>query len=181
MSLAFQNWGSTIFWLHHFFKPLLSFVPIFIIYTPMLFLFPFVLGCSLICQTPLIVFIYLFISFICDFAVCFQDAEWYKSWNDAFDKTFNSATKTQTRVHTVITGHLSYMFMLDRWWLHVNGCSMYIWSNCSCRFCTFFYLIFVMLNNFLMLSYVDKGMVCDLCKGSFVSYVKYDLIIHPNQ
>jgi len=45
----------------------------------------------------------------------------------------------------------------------------------------FFYLIFVMLNYFLMLSYIDKGMVCDLCKGSFVSYVKYDLIIHPNQ
>lgn len=113
---------------------------------------------SLIRQTPLIRFPYSvhFFLFWLRLRFCrllsgcwmIQVMEWCIWQNIQFRQ------KTQTRVHTVITDHLSYMFMLDRWWLHVNGCSMYIWSNCSCRLLhvsvRFFhyFFIFVMLNYF---------------------------------
>lgn len=135
--IAFQNWGSTIFWLHHFFKPLLSFVPkaIFIIYTPMLFLSPFVWEKFFNPSNPtdqISVFCFLFwlhLRFCHLLSGCWmiQVMEWCIWQNIQFRQ------KTQTRVHTAITDHLNHMFMLDRWWLHVDGCSMYIWSNCSCR------------------------------------------------
>lgn len=116
----------------------------------MLFLFPFVrekfFNPSNSTDQISVFGLIIYFGFIWDFAVCFQDAEWNKSWiimswNDAFDKTFNSGYPN----YTAITDHLSYMFMLDRWWLHVNGCSMYIWSNCSCPLNMFLYVFFFYL------------------------------------
>lgn len=135
MSLAFQNWGSTIFWLHHF-KPLLSFVPkaIFIIYTPMIFLFPFVWEkfFNLSNSTDQISLL-----FICLLSRCeITDRKCH-----AFDKNFNQ-NRIQDSHNTAKRKYWSFQLCVYvRWRLHVRVCSMYIWSNCSCCLNVFLYVL----------------------------------------
>lgn len=159
MSLAFQNWGSTIFWLHHFLSPCCH-----------LFLKPTSLfirqRCSLlfgknslIRQTPLIRYLYsVYLFILASFEIllfAFRMLNDTSHGSDAFDKTFNFAKKKKKSripklesIQRFHTDHLSYMFMFmtddDSMLMFVpctSGQAVHVVLTCFCTFS-----VFVMLN-----------------------------------
>lgn len=143
-----------------FFKPLLSFVPkaIFIIYTATFFLFVrFGKSSSIQLRASHL--------FVVNRGLKTSCIRRKKTTSTRIQDSHNTAKRKYWP---------SQLCVYVRWRLHVDVCS--IRSNCSCR-------LFVCFVSYAKLRCfnIDNGMVCDLCKGSFVCYVKYDLIIHLNQ